>query len=31
MHPTAKGHTVIAETVFRYLKPMLKKQASSSD
>lgn len=26
IHPTAKGHTVIAETVFRYLKPMLKKR-----
>jgi acyl-CoA thioesterase-1 len=25
IHPTAKGHAVIAETVFRYLKPMLKK------
>ena len=25
IHPTAQGHTVIAETVFRYLKPMLKK------
>ena len=25
IHPTAKGHELIAETVFRYLKPMLKK------
>jgi acyl-CoA thioesterase-1 len=25
IHPTAKGHAIIAETVFRYLKPMLKK------
>jgi acyl-CoA thioesterase-1 len=25
IHPTAEGHTVIAETVFRYLKPMLRK------
>jgi acyl-CoA thioesterase-1 len=25
IHPTAAGHTIIADTVFRYLKPMLKK------
>jgi acyl-CoA thioesterase-1 len=25
IHPTATGHAVIAETVFRYLKPILKK------
>ena len=25
IHPTATGHAMIAETVFRYLKPMLKK------
>lgn len=24
IHPTAAGHTIIADTVFRYLKPMLK-------
>jgi acyl-CoA thioesterase-1 len=30
IHPTAKGHSVIAETVFRYLKPMLKKQPSAA-
>jgi acyl-CoA thioesterase-1 len=27
IHPTAEGHRVIAETVFRYLKPMLKKSS----
>jgi acyl-CoA thioesterase I len=25
IHPTADGHAIIAETVFRYLKPMLKR------
>ena len=25
IHPTATGHAIIAETVFRYLKPMLRK------
>jgi acyl-CoA thioesterase-1 len=25
IHPTAQGHAIIADTVFRYLKPMLKK------
>ncbi len=25
IHPTANGHAVISETVFRYLKPMIKK------
>jgi acyl-CoA thioesterase I len=25
IHPTAVGHSIIAETVFRFLKPMLKK------
>jgi acyl-CoA thioesterase-1 len=23
MHPTAEGHSIIAETVFRFLKPMI--------
>lgn len=27
IHPSAEGHSIIAETVFRYLKPMLKKSS----
>jgi acyl-CoA thioesterase I len=26
IHPTAKGHALIAETVFRYLKPLLRRE-----
>jgi len=25
IHPTAEGHAIIADTVFRFLQPMLKK------